>query len=349
MQSILSFNYLSEVRLKNIYVTMKRLYLATFLALTMWCASANAQSYIQNTMFMYNRVAFNPAAVGAGSQPQLTLLGRYQWVGLDGAPRLFTLSGDGKIDAIRGGLGGYVIGDRLGPLSTIGANVAYAFHLELGDGGEDSNAPTLQIGVQAGVLQKAINGTFVYSEQIFGPDPVIPSGDYTASAIVPSLGAGVYLNGPDQKYYVGISAHDLLEPSLEGLLQTDVGEVSNVPRTFYIMGGYRFDFNNDKLHLQPNFMARTDGASFQFDIGANMTIDPIVIGLSHRWQDSFSGLVGFTISDRLFLAYSYDYTLSDLNANRDLHSHELVLSYRFSTGTKIPTQQLNVKDKFGKD
>ena len=58
--------------------------------------SASAQVYFQNTMYAFNRFVYNPAAagmsqIGMENGVNLTLLGRQQWLGIEGAPRLSTL------------------------------------------------------------------------------------------------------------------------------------------------------------------------------------------------------------------------------------------------------------------
>lgn len=292
-----------------------------------------AQVFIQNTMFVHNRFVYNPAAAGTQNGTNATILGRLQWLGVDGGPQTFTASINTPLEQMQSGVGAYLIGDQLGPLSTLGFNVAYSYHFQLRPG--DENSPILSIGAFGGILQKSIDNDFRY-DQTDGIDPVVPLN--ANNTVVPNLGAGLYLVWPNDKLFVGISGQDLLEPSLEGLLRTSsLGEDSRVRRSFYAMGGYRIDIRED-LNLQPTFLGRTDLASYQLDVGINATWRSLVtLGVSHRLfsSDSFSGIVGFKATDNLFLGYAYDYTLSDLNANGDLSSHEIILSYTFRTAEKI--------------
>jgi type IX secretion system PorP/SprF family membrane protein len=91
--------------------------------------AAFAQQDPQYTMFMFNRFVQNPAYAGALQATNITGLGRAQWVGIPQAPNTTTASINGYSKALHGGLGAYLIGDRLGPLSTVGIKGAYAFHL----------------------------------------------------------------------------------------------------------------------------------------------------------------------------------------------------------------------------
>ncbi len=284
------------------------------------------QVFVQNTMYNYNRFVYNPAAAGLGQAGMedgmnLTLLGRAQWLGIEGAPSMSTVAFHSPLEGLSSGLGGYLIADRIGPITTTGINAAYSYHIELGTSGN-----RLSIGVNGGLLQKSISATWEY----YGPvdDPLVPRGQYTAGTIVPSLGAGLFFTG--DKFFVGLSGQDLLEPSLEALLMTQVGEDSRVPRSFFLSGGYTFKLSNQSS-LEPQVFVRTDGTfPPQVDASLFWRYKPIVFGASYRFfNDSFSGILGFNVLDRTFIAYSYDYTLNSLNAPQDISSHELILSFTF--------------------
>ena len=283
----------------------------------------NAQVFIQNTMYQYNRFVYNPAAAGTGDDARVTLLGRLQWLGIDGAPRLFSAQIETPLEVMDSGLGAYVMADQLGPLTTTGLNVAYSYHFELASGAKFS------IGAAGGILQKSLSGNFVYNLDN-GIDPLIPSGDFSSNDVVPALSAGIYFTLPDDKAFIGISGQDLLEPSIDALTLTPgLGPDSRVTRSFYLSGGYRFEVASD-VSLLTSILARTDGVSYQTDLSLHATLkERIVLGGSYRMisNESVSGIVGAKVTDRLFLGYSYDFVLSGLNANGDLSSHELVLSY----------------------
>ena len=70
------------------------------------------------------------------------------------------------------------------------------------------------------------------------------------------------------------------------------------------------------------------------DLSANFLIDDTVrLGVAYRWDDSVSGLLGFQISPRILLGYSYDLTttrLGDFNSG----THEIMLRYELITKEK---------------
>jgi type IX secretion system PorP/SprF family membrane protein len=297
-------------------------------------------------MYNYSRFVYNPATAGMKQVPtesdglNLTLLGRQQWLGIDGGPRMSALSVQSALsDDLRSGLGASVILDELGPLSSVGVDVSYAFYLPIG-----TNGAQLNFGVSGGFRQKSLNGNWIYDRDLNGDDPAII--DAPTSDIVPSLGAGIYFSGPDNRYYFGISGQDLLEPSIEGLLsQQTIGDDSKVARSFFVMGGYRFDLPNE-MSLEPTVLARTEGLfPPQVDVNVYWRYKPLTIGAGYRaFNDSFSGMLGFNISPNAFLGYSYDYTLSALNFAGDVSTHELILSYTFPSAKKNPGRKTDIFD-----
>lgn len=310
---------------------MKRL-LLTFVALFCVIWEAHAQQDPQYTMYMFNRMAINPGYAGALHQTEFTLLGRSQWVGIEGAPQTFTASANGYVKKIRGGIGGYLIGDQLGPITTAGARVAYAFHLPL----DMEDKARLQFGVDGGFYSKTLDVSNFRYNQDGGVDPTLPLSNVSDNVL--DLGAGVYftLQHPDREFeraYIGVSASHLLEPELSAFTTNSLNQ-TNLSRHFTAIAGYRFNINSTHtVQLQPNTYVRTDGSSLQFDLNCNLYVSPMVFGISHRWKESYSGIVGFNVSDRFFIAYSYDYVTGPLRQFTS-GSHELVLNYRLPTKFK---------------
>lgn len=319
---------------------MKR-FLIVVLALTAFGEHALAQAFVQNTMYPFARYMYNPGAAGLVERPQLMLLGRVQWAGIPGAPRLVVAAADGEVRNV-GGLGAYLIRDELGPLVSSGLNASYSFHLNVGE-----NGSKLGIGVQGGFLQRSINTVWIYRDVI---DPLIgpAEANYSAATGTATLGAGLFYRHMDsdgnERFFAGLSGLDLLEPSIENLTLTPgINSDSRVPRTFYFTGGYRFYLNAaEGSYFMPSLLARTDGSSFQMDLSTYFKYKVLTLGLNFRGLtqkngrsigESFGFILGSDLSDRSFMGYSYDYTLSNLGINGDASSHELVFTYRFGNAS----------------
>ncbi len=323
--------------MRKIFLLLLPLFVCSF--------SAIGQIYVQNTQYNFSRFLYNPAAVGDAPGIRLNSVARLQWVDIPGAPNLASFSIDAPSEVLAGGVGVHIMRDELGPLSTTGINLAYAFHTEFDFG-------TLNIGVMGGILQKSLNAVWEYKGMI---DPLIgpANGVYNEAILTPDVSFGVMYNhyGASEfsRFYVGIAGHNLLEPSIEGLLlDAGAASLSRVPRSFYLMGGYRIDLDpNERNYLQPTLLVRTDFSQVtapQIDASLYWHYKVMTFGLGYRHKDSFSGIVGFELSDRLFAGYSYDYTISALGGNGQGASHELVLTYILQSGNRSPGKITDILD-----
>src|ERR1700748_2437964 len=93
---------------------MKKIYLAAFIAF-MAFGKAEAQQNPHYTQYMYNMNIVNPAYAGSKDHLSGTLLYRNQWVGIDGAPTTFSLSGSSPV----GKNGGAGLSDISDPSGTV--------------------------------------------------------------------------------------------------------------------------------------------------------------------------------------------------------------------------------------
>ena len=73
-----------------------------------------AQQDAQYTQYMFNTMSVNPAYAGSRGQLSMAALYRAQWVGLDGAPKSFTLNLHSPIRDSRIGYGISVVNDDIG-------------------------------------------------------------------------------------------------------------------------------------------------------------------------------------------------------------------------------------------
>jgi type IX secretion system PorP/SprF family membrane protein len=339
LKKFVTLNYNSQFQHLNLFKAYMRSLLLGFLLVIVLSPAAFSQQDPQYTMFMFNRFVQNPAYAGALQATNITGLGRAQWVGIPQAPSTSTASINGYSKVLHGGLGAYLIGDRLGPLSTMGAKGAYAFHMNFGGG-----KAKLNIGVAGGIYQKVLNGDWIYN-QSGGVDPVLPTSKQ--SIMVPDLDAGMYFHVPlknttstafpQDRFYIGGSVTHILEPSMENLMLIPNSIKTVLPRGIQGSAGYVFTLG-PSTYLEPNVNFRMAGPTNQFDINLNLYVSPMVFGISHRGlvgntADSFSGIIGFNASTYMFIGYSYDYTTSKLGTHTT-GSHEVIISYTFPSKYK---------------
>ena len=289
---------------------MKKLYIITFLFGLILFQEVNAQQDPQYTQYMYNMTVVNPAYAGSKESLSITALYRNQWTGISDNPVTFTLSAHSPISD-RIGLGISAVKDELGPATETNINVDFSYTLNLGA------TYKLAFGLKAGV-----NLLDVGLIDLELDDPNDPLFSQNISNVSPNIGAGAFFYS--DKMYIGFSIPNMLETTHldENGLQYGQ-EISH----FFATAGYVFQIT-DNFKLKPNGMVKTyfDGP-ISFDANLNaLFYDKFEIGVSYRLDDSFSGLVGFQVTDNIRVGYAYDYITSDLSAVAGA-SHEIILSW----------------------
>ena len=275
--------------------------------------SANAQQDPQYTNYMYNTININPAY--AGSRGALSIFGlhRSQWVGLEGAPTTNSFSVNTPIADSKVGLGVSFVNDALGVMDENTLSVDFSYTLDLNNRGSK-----LSFGLKgsANLLNVAYSDLNKYNPN----DPQILND--ISNQFTPNIGAGVYWH--TEKSYVGLSMPHFLETTR---YDNNVQSTMQQKMHYYLMGGHVFELN-PMLKFKPAFLLKAvEGAPLQADVTANFLInEKFTIGAAYRWDAAWSALVGFQVSDGMFIGYSYD---SDIQALRNYNngSHEVFLRF----------------------
>ena len=280
-----------------------------------------AQQDAQFTQYMYNTININPAYAGSRGVLSIFALHRTQWVGLDGAPVTNAISVNTPLNANNLGLGISVINDKIGPTheNTISADLSYTI--------PTSETFKLSFGI------KATANLFDLDISRLNPADDDPSLHDYSNKFTPNIGAGVYLHS--DKAYVGFSVPNFIETN-----RYDDNEVAIFKEkiNYYLIAGYVFDLNND-FKFKPAVLTKiVEGAPLQVDVSANfMFIDKFVVGVAYRWSAALSAMVGFQVSEGLYIGYGYDHETTNLN-NYNSGSHEIFLRYElFKKDKKIIT------------
>ena len=279
-----------------------------FFVLILSTSTVFAQQDPQYTQYMYNMNILNPAYAGSKGVTSIGLLGRTQWVGVDGAPKTATLSINGPVGT-NVGLGFSVIHDEIGPVKE--DNLYADFSYTLNFSGEDKFA----FGIKAGATFLNVR-EFTTVDQ----DPL----NVPVSLVAPNFGVGVmYYN---DRFYAGLSVPNFIESRY---LDTKNGISSSASEKthYFLTSGYVFDLD-ENLKLKPSTMLKAaPGAPLSVDLSLNLLIqEKVELGLSHRLDDSISGMVGFQVSQDLRIGYAYDYTTSNFGEFNS-GSHEIMILF----------------------
>lgn len=274
-----------------------------------------AQQDAQFTQYMYNTISINPAY--AGSRGALSVFGLYrtQWVGLDGAPETSSFSVNSPINNSNLGVGVSIVNDKIGPTNenTFSADLSYTV--------QTSADFKLSFGIKgtANLFNLDINKLNVENQG----DPQFQN---LNSKFSPNVGAGVYWHS--DKAYIGLSVPNFIETNRYN--DNDIA-IFKDKINYYLIAGYVFDLDKYQyIKFKPAVLTKlVQGAPLQVDVSANfMFNDKFVVGVAYRWSAAVSAMVGFQISDGLYLGYGYDNETTALR-HYNSGSHEIFLRYEF--------------------
>ena len=298
---------------------MKRSYLPVIILILLGSFTSSAQQEPQYTQYMYNTQVINPAYVGSREVLSFGLLYRTQWVGLDGAPKTGTFTVNSPIGALDNmGLGLSIVSDQIGPAVESNVTIDFSYSIPTSDIGEFS------FGVKAGMDLLDVD----YSKlNIF--DDNDPNFQNTVdNKLSPQIGAGFYYN--TDKFYAGLSVPNFLTTKHfdeSSLTETTVTSVAAERLHYFLIAGYVFDLTEGLKFKPATLLKAVSGSPLQWDFSANFLIkEKLTLGVAYRWSAALSALVGFQVSDQIFIGFGYDYTTTDLEAYSD-GSYEIMLRF----------------------
>lgn len=281
-----------------------------------------AQQDAQFTQYMYNTINVNPAYAGSRGAMSIFALHRTQWVGLDGAPVTNAVSVNTPINGSNLGLGVSLINDKIGPTveNNFSADLSYTIPV--------SETSKLSFG-----LKLSAN---LFDLDVLKLDPV-DSSDPTLQNLnnkfSPNIGAGVYWHS--DKAYLGLSVPNFIETN--NYNDNDVA-IYKEQINYYLIAGVVFDLS-DSVKFKPAILTKmVQGAPLQMDISGNfMFMNKFTLGVAYRWSAAMSAMVGFQVTDGMYIGYGYDHETTNLN-NYSSGSHEIFLRYEiFNNVDKITT------------
>jgi type IX secretion system PorP/SprF family membrane protein len=285
----------------------KNLVIATIALITVQSFGQQDPLY---TQYYNNFSLINPAYSGSHGLFTATANIRSQWAGEKGGPETQSLSIHGSTGK-NVGVGLSIVHDKVFVLNETHVYADFSYSIA------PTESSTLAFGLKAGgsflnvdLLELGIVDDVLFAENI--------------NEFNPNIGAGAFYY--TERFYASLSTVNILKSKHYDKNSTVVSNASE-EMIFYISSGYVFDLN-ESLKLKPSFLLRgVNGSPLSTDISASfLWNDKLEFGISHRIDESISGLFQIRLTDNLKIGYSYDAITSDLsNYNNGSHEFSIIL------------------------
>ena len=263
------------------------------------------------TQYYNNFSIINPAYSGSHGLFTATANIRSQWAGEEDGPETQSLSIHGATGK-NVGVGLSIVNDKVFVLNETHVYADFSYSIT------PSASSTLAFGLKAGgsfldvnLLELGIVDDVLFNENI--------------NEFNPNIGAGAFYY--TEKFYASLSTVNILKSKHYDKNSTVVSSASD-EMIFYISSGYVFDLS-ESLKIKPSFMLRgVNGSPLSTDISASFLWNhKLEFGISHRIDESISGLFQIRLTDNLKVGYSYDGITSDLsNYNNGSHEFSIILN-----------------------
>jgi type IX secretion system PorP/SprF family membrane protein len=305
-----------------------------------------AQQNPQYSQYLRNQFLVNPAAGGLYDFTDITIGGRWQWLGFGDEPRTAYLAfntvlhkkikttynpairisngpvrnPEVKTGRVKHSLGGMLIADQYGAFRKVQGSAIYSIHLPL------SKEVNLAFGAKVGLSNNAFLREKAQVLNIVDPTQGYTDGTYDgfiadqSSKFILDIGAGLYLYA--KGFFIGISADNLSKDFVE-FGQGTANFNSQIHSQ--LIAGYQIPLSED-FSMTPSVLVKymnpappTMEGSLQLEYK-----EWIWMAASYRHKDAVVGMLGLNLSERFKIGYSYDLSLSKF---RDFSAggHELIL------------------------
>lgn len=283
-------------------------------ALSVISISVSAQQTPVYSQYYFNELVINPAYAGSHVQFSATSMYRNQWVNFPGSPKTYLFSAHSSFLKDKMGLGMMINVDNIGSYSNKMLYFSYAYILKFPQS-------KLSFGLQAGF---DFIGADFSKLDLQNPDLSFAP----VNAFKPNVGAGIYYRR--KNFFAGFSVPMLINNKVD---YADAGAVTNSiqqARYYFLRAGGIFPINQMKtVQFNPSILLRSqEGQPLALDLNAAFVFYEVCsAGVSYRTVDAFINFIELKLSEKIHVAYSYDWTISTVNAFSN-GTHEFMINYR---------------------
>lgn len=275
-----------------------------------------AQQFQNSTQYLINPYALTPALAGYTGYSEAMINYRNDWTRIDGSPRTFSANGFGNVYKQKMWVGGELMTDKTGVLSTFKANISCTYKLQV------ENNQFLYFGIWTTFYQASVNtGNGIGVDP---NDPLIQNNNKLNSS---AFNAGFGINYSWRDLNIGFSI-----PTLFGLndeYETNSSFKYRVQRQFKFYTSYLFEFN-DEWQLQTyGVFRKTANEPMSIEISAMaIYLRRFWGGMLYRNGGVLALNFGGHIYNGLVFNYSYEIGMGGINKGSG-GSHEITIGYRF--------------------
>jgi type IX secretion system PorP/SprF family membrane protein len=281
----------------------------------------------------------NPAMVGLHQKGSFGINYRNQWPNIEANFETYSFYIDNHFEDQYSSVGLIFTTDREGILglqsNTIGLQYAYQMQLNY--------KWTFRPGVEVSYFMRDLNfSKLTFGDQFDQNGLVNPISGETFNTGLRARFFDIAFGGLffNERTWIGGAVHHITEPN-----QSLTGEEVKLPRRLSLHGGYKIPFGvgapgkESGRSITPTFNYRTQGDFDALDVGAFVTLQPLLLGTWYRGipvrnvegvKNSESIIFMVAIQQaRTTIGYSFDYTISDLGIGTG-GAHEISYRYTFS-------------------
>ncbi len=295
---------------------MRFLQLWAFIGLIFWGSYTSYCQYdIGYTHYMCNEFFVNPGYTGSKDALSLNVLGRFQWVGFDGAPNTFTFNGHAPVAKQHLGIGAGVLYDQIGVGKHASGYINIAGRLLFPKN-------VLALGVQTSFGGQSEHYEDLKNVPDLAGDNLLVS---EPMKFIPNMGFGLYFYS--RNYYIGFSVPRVLN---NNYIENQNKRFNFSDWTYYFNAGYVFEVSPD-FSIMPSAMLKvTQGVGPQLNVSAlALCWNTLWLGADYRTDNSLSPMVGVQLNKYFRLNYSYEIQLDSRRRTSLGASHEISLMYTF--------------------
>lgn len=282
-------------------------------------SSLYAQFKPRYSQYTLNPFIYNPAFAGKEGRYELHLNHKRQWIGIQDAPIVSTLSfHSGFSSGLSLGLNAYNYSRGVIRTNSAQLTIGYQAHLGL--------QHSLQFGLSGVFSHTGLDYTRIENPN----DPAVLSGYYNKTVKDGQFGLNYHIKGLN----LGFTLSSLLNKNSFGWgtadLSTGAENTVNPFNSYIINADFQFNLGQSPLALHPYLLYHVDpSASAQWEAGSMLYFyKKFHVGSSFRQNYGITAMTGFRLDKTIALGYAYEFANQIVN-NIGQGSHEIQLSIHF--------------------